>query len=225
MEEEPEKIEEMNSNNTQVIKLPAAITDEEKSELFKELTTILSRRWIKDKIFVFGSSELDLLLATRFDIDTLRELIEEYKRFIEILGLEVVLPLGKDLPPKGASEGRTPEEKTSGKGKDHILLYVLTTDLPSRTDLAGMSGCPVYNVRSRRIIGMLKGEDMGGPGASYLIPMDVIYERWPELRPSWWRDTAYATLVGTEKWEELPWLFIFLFVTYVTIYPFPSVVK
>jgi hypothetical protein len=90
MEEEFQDIEEIQDDKPEIVKLPAAITDEEKSELFKELTTILSRRWFKDKIFVFGSSEIDLLLATRFDIDTLREIIEEYKRFVEILGLEVV---------------------------------------------------------------------------------------------------------------------------------------
>ncbi|MHA1200925.1 MAG: hypothetical protein ACTSQ4_00190 [Candidatus Heimdallarchaeaceae archaeon] len=90
MEEEFQNNDEALDNKPEIVKLPAAITDEEKSELFKELTTILSRRWVKDKIFVFGSSEIDLLLATRFDIDTLREIIEEYKKFVEILGLDVV---------------------------------------------------------------------------------------------------------------------------------------
>lgn len=90
MEEELHNKDEALGDKPEIVKLPAAITDEEKSELFKELTTILSRRWVKNKIFVFGSSEIDLLLATRFDIDTLREIIEEYKRFVEILGLEVV---------------------------------------------------------------------------------------------------------------------------------------
>ncbi len=90
MEEDFNNIDEMQDTKPEVVKLPAAITDEEKSELFKELTTILSRRWVKNKIFVFGSSEIDLLLATRFDVDTLREIIEEYKSFVEILGLEVV---------------------------------------------------------------------------------------------------------------------------------------
>ncbi|MHA1691160.1 MAG: hypothetical protein ACTSU7_05955 [Candidatus Heimdallarchaeaceae archaeon] len=90
MEEKFHNIDEVKEGKHEIVKLPAAITDEEKSELFKELTTILSRRWVKEKIFVFGSSEIDLLLATRFDIDTLREIIEEYKRFVEILGLEVV---------------------------------------------------------------------------------------------------------------------------------------
>lgn len=90
MEEEFQNNDEILDDKPEIVKLPAVITDEEKSELFKELTTILSRRWVKNKIFVFGSSEIDLLLATRFDIDTLREIIEEYKRFVEILGLEVV---------------------------------------------------------------------------------------------------------------------------------------
>lgn len=73
-----------------VIKLPATIADSDKGELFKELTTILSRKWIKEKTMVFGCSEMDLLLATRFDINTLRDTLEEYKRFVEVLGLEVI---------------------------------------------------------------------------------------------------------------------------------------
>ena len=72
------------------IKLPATIADSDKGELFKELTTILSRKWIKEKTMVFGCSEMDLLLATRFDINTLRDTLEEYKRFVEVLGLEVI---------------------------------------------------------------------------------------------------------------------------------------
>ncbi|NPD88558.1 MAG: hypothetical protein HGN29_07530 [Asgard group archaeon] len=80
-----EEDEEMN-----IIKLPATIADSDKGELFKELTTILSRKWIKEKTMVFGCSEMDLLLATRFDINTLRETLEEYKGFVEVLGLEVL---------------------------------------------------------------------------------------------------------------------------------------
>ena len=70
--------------------LPSSISDEEKGTLFRELTTILSRKWIKDKVTVFGCSELDLLLATRFDIQTLRDTIDEYKSFVQILGLNVI---------------------------------------------------------------------------------------------------------------------------------------
>jgi len=70
--------------------LPAVITDEEKGELFRELTTILSRKWTKDKTTVFGSSEMDLLLATKFDISTLRNILDEYKQFVGIIGLEVI---------------------------------------------------------------------------------------------------------------------------------------
>ena len=73
-----------------VIKLPATIADSDKGELFKELTTILSRKWIKERTMVFGCSEMDLLLATRFDINTLRDTLEEYKKFVEVLGLEVM---------------------------------------------------------------------------------------------------------------------------------------
>ena len=134
-----------------------------------------------------------------------------------ILGTTVPLPLRNDPPKRGNPEKVLSEEKTSDKEENYISAHVLTTGLPPNTRLGGMSGCPVYSVSSRRIIGMLKGEEMGGPGVSYIIPMDVIYEKWPELRPSWWRDTAYGTLVGTEKWEELPWLFIFLF---LIVFPF-----
>jgi hypothetical protein len=70
--------------------LPSSISDEEKGELFRELTTILSRKWVKERVTVFGCSELDLLLATRFDIQTLRETIDEYRSFVHILGLNVI---------------------------------------------------------------------------------------------------------------------------------------
>ena len=82
--------EEENEEDPYVIKLPATITDSDKGELFKELTTILSRKWIKERIMVFGCSEMDLLLATKFDINTLRDTLEEYKQFVDVLGLEVV---------------------------------------------------------------------------------------------------------------------------------------
>ncbi|MHA1223455.1 MAG: hypothetical protein ACTSSG_02085 [Candidatus Heimdallarchaeaceae archaeon] len=77
-------------NMNGLVKLPAIVTDEDKSLLFKELTTILSRRWLKDKVVVFGCSETDLLLATKFDLMSLNELLLEYKEFVKVLGLEVV---------------------------------------------------------------------------------------------------------------------------------------
>jgi len=82
--------EDEEDENNHVIQLPATIADSDKGELFKELTTILSRKWMKDRTMVFGCSEMDLLLATRFDIGTLRDTLEEYKVFVEVLGLEVV---------------------------------------------------------------------------------------------------------------------------------------
>ncbi|MFW9852351.1 MAG: hypothetical protein ACFFDS_05385 [Candidatus Thorarchaeota archaeon] len=90
MEEIHQEELEEEKDQTEPIMLPAVVTDEEKSELFRELTTILSRKWIKDKTTVFGSSEMDLLLATKFDINTLRNTLEEYKRFVEIIGLELI---------------------------------------------------------------------------------------------------------------------------------------
>ena len=70
--------------------LPPSISDTEKGQLFKELTTILSRKWKKDKVTVFGCSELDLLLATRFDVASLREALEEYKLFVQVIGLDLI---------------------------------------------------------------------------------------------------------------------------------------
>lgn len=72
------------------IVLPPSVSDEEKGILFKELATILSRKWEKENTVVFGSSEMDLLLATGFDIGTLREVIDEFKNFVHILGLDVI---------------------------------------------------------------------------------------------------------------------------------------
>jgi len=85
--EEPIEVNEVVEENKF---LPSSISDEEKGELFRELTTILSRKWVKEKVTVFGCSELDLLLATRFDIQTLRETIDEYRSFVQILGLNVI---------------------------------------------------------------------------------------------------------------------------------------
>jgi hypothetical protein len=92
MEEPPQEevFSHEEDEDTNVIKLPATIADSDKGELFKELTTILSRKWIKEKTIVFGCSEMDLLLATKFDINTLRDTLEEYNSFVEVIGLEVI---------------------------------------------------------------------------------------------------------------------------------------
>ena len=90
MEEIHQEELEGEEDQKEPLMLPAVITDEEKSELFRELTTILSRKWVKDKTTVFGSSEMDLLLATKFDISTLRNNLEEYRQFVEIIGLELI---------------------------------------------------------------------------------------------------------------------------------------
>ena len=87
----------------------------------------------------------------------------------------------------------------------------MTTGLHAGIKLAGMSGSPVYSMRSRKVIGILKAEEPAGAGVTYVTPVDTVYEKWPGLRPSWWRDKVYGTLVATEKLEESPWLFIFLF--------------
>ena len=91
MDENHTEEEEKPLEEASVIKmLPPSITDTEKGHLFKELTTILSRKWVKDRITVFGCSELDLLLATKFDVVTLQETLEEYKSFVKIIGLDLV---------------------------------------------------------------------------------------------------------------------------------------
>lgn len=69
---------------------PPLISDEEKTALFRELTTILTRRWQLDGETVYGCTEMDLLLATKYDITTLNQELEEYDRFVNILGLKIV---------------------------------------------------------------------------------------------------------------------------------------
>lgn len=95
MVEEPDNHEDNHEAETidkeeKIISLPSCITDEDKSALFKEMTVILTRKWKKNNQVVFGCSENDLLLATRMDISSLRDLIKEYTDFVNILGLEVV---------------------------------------------------------------------------------------------------------------------------------------
>lgn len=91
MDEDPvEEGDKIDTDSTVVNLLPPSISDNEKGQLFKELTTILSREWIKDRITVFGCSELDLLLATRFDVASLREALEEYRLFVKVLGLDLI---------------------------------------------------------------------------------------------------------------------------------------
>jgi len=79
-----------NDNTDKEQKLSPLITDKERQELFRELTTILTRRWIKDNMEVFGVSQQDLLIVTRVDIATLEHILDEYQVFISILGLELV---------------------------------------------------------------------------------------------------------------------------------------
>ncbi len=91
MDENPFNEGEESQSDSMIINiLPPSISDEEKGQLFKELTTILSRKWTKDKTIVFGCSELDLLLATRFDVATLREALDEYKLFVKVIGLDLI---------------------------------------------------------------------------------------------------------------------------------------
>ena len=90
-EEYPIEDEEESTLDSAVFNmLPPSISDSEKGQLFRELTTILSRKWTKDKITVFGCSELDLLLATRFDVASLREALDEYRLFVRIIGLDLI---------------------------------------------------------------------------------------------------------------------------------------
>ncbi len=88
--EETNQKDVIESERESEIVLPPSISDEEKGILFKELATILSRKWEKENTVVFGSSEMDLLLATGFDISTLRDVINEFKNFVHILGLDVI---------------------------------------------------------------------------------------------------------------------------------------
>ncbi|MHA1200775.1 MAG: hypothetical protein ACTSQF_15755 [Candidatus Heimdallarchaeaceae archaeon] len=91
MDEDPmEEGEESLVDPAVINMLPPSISDDEKGQLFKELTTILSRKWTKDKTTVFGCSELDLLLATRFDVASLREALDEYRLFVKVIGLDLI---------------------------------------------------------------------------------------------------------------------------------------
>ncbi len=72
------------------VRLSQLITDEDNRELFRELTTILTRRWTKNNVLVFGVSEHDLLIATRMDVVSLHNILEDYSAFIELLGLRLV---------------------------------------------------------------------------------------------------------------------------------------
>jgi hypothetical protein len=85
-----EEEEESTVDSSVINMLPPSISDSERGQLFRELTTILSRKWTKEKITVFGCSELDLLLATRFDVASLREALDEYKLFVRIIGLDLI---------------------------------------------------------------------------------------------------------------------------------------
>lgn len=100
------------------------------------------------------------------------------------------------------------------KGK----LHIMETNLPSGATVGGMSGCPVYDLRKQKVVGIqwgeaivgIRGEETAAPAICYVIPIETVYEKWKELRPSLPRAAAQWVLVETQRWEELPWLIIFL---------------
>lgn len=102
---------------------------------------------------------------------------------------------------KGFSEGYTatgtlrPGENLP---EERGYVYNLETNMPDKTSLAGMSGCPVFDSQGEKIVGILMGEETAGPAISYVIPIETVYERWPELQPS------------QPSWSST-WLSIFLF--------------
>jgi len=78
------------NNEDSISVLPGSISDEEKRALFKELTVLLTRSWEHNGKRIYGCSEEELLLITQFDRGTLLDILNEYKKFVEVLGLELV---------------------------------------------------------------------------------------------------------------------------------------
>ncbi len=66
------------------------LDEEDKRRLFKELTVILTRRWVKEDRVMIGCSLNDLLIATSLTIDALEPVLTEYSKIVGILGLELV---------------------------------------------------------------------------------------------------------------------------------------
>lgn len=69
-------------------------------------------------------------------------------------------------------------QRISGAG----AVYNLETHMPDGSDVSGMSGSPVFDLRQRTVIGIQYGQEGEGPSISYVHPIDKIYRRWPTLR-------------------------------------------
>ncbi|MHA1686505.1 MAG: hypothetical protein ACTSYD_08885 [Candidatus Heimdallarchaeaceae archaeon] len=89
MSENSNNMSAENETAEKPIFLPSLFTDKDIADLFRELTVILTRKWKKNGIYVYGCSENDLLLSTLLDVASLTELLEEYGEFIKTLGLEL----------------------------------------------------------------------------------------------------------------------------------------
>lgn len=60
-------------------------------------------------------------------------------------------------------------------------LYNLATSMPDKSSIAGMSGAPVFEADSGKVVGLLYAEEEMGPAVSYVHPVDKLYGAWPEL--------------------------------------------
>jgi len=62
------------------------------------------------------------------------------------------------------------------------LVYNLETNQPPLSSVAGMSGSPVYDMNTTKVIGIQGSEERTGPSICYVHPVAKIYKLWPELR-------------------------------------------
>jgi WD40 repeat protein len=62
------------------------------------------------------------------------------------------------------------------------LVYNLETNQPPNSSVRGMSGSPVYDLNTTKIIGLQGSEESKGPSICYVHPIEKVYKLWPELR-------------------------------------------
>ncbi|WP_257456105.1 trypsin-like peptidase domain-containing protein [Archangium lipolyticum] len=61
------------------------------------------------------------------------------------------------------------------------MVYNLETSLPGGSTVGGMSGAPVFDPRRKVVVGIQHGEEEKGPSTTYIHPIEVAYETWPDL--------------------------------------------
>jgi WD40 repeat protein len=65
---------------------------------------------------------------------------------------------------------------------DGGLVYNLETNQPPNSTVKGMSGSPVYDLNTSKVIGIQASEEKRGPSICYVHPTAKVYKLWPELR-------------------------------------------